>query len=553
MKEPVSNRVIPFPVKLLTGALALSGLLLIGLVWSAYEAYRKVDTDQLRDLRIAELRGTIVHLDEVLTMSARMAAATGDLSWEQRYRQFEPQLDAAVKEAIQLTSGSGSAEAATKTEAANLKLIEMENRSFELVRNSRADEAKAVLFSEAYETQKNIYAHGMVEFIDQLKAQLAASQQQMRRRAIFSIAIAASSIILLFFTWLTVVGRLNQWRTSQLTNFSRLASAEEELRKAHVFLERRVEERTKELHAANAELSAEIVSREEAQEELKATHKELLIASRQAGMAEVATGVLHNVGNVLNSVNVSATLVTDNMKRSKVGNLGKAVALLQSHSADLGTFLSGDPKGKQLPGYLAQLTEHLAKEQQNVIAELESLRKNIEHIKDIVALQQNYAKLSGVAETVKVIDLIEDSLRMNSGALTRHEVQVVREFGNPLPEIIVDRHKVLQILVNLVRNAKYACDESGRNDKRMILRAFNGDGRIKISVADNGVGIPKENLTRIFNHGFTTRKDGHGFGLHSGALAAREMGGSLNVHSEGPGLGACFTIDLPVQHIRTNT
>jgi len=302
-----------------------------------------------------------------------------------------------------------------------------------------------------------------------------------------------------------------------------------------------------------AGVASDITERKRTEADLEQAHKELMDASRQAGMAEVATGVLHNVGNVLNSVNVSATLVSDKMERSKLGNLGKAVALLQSHSADLGTFITSDPKGKQLPGYLVQVTEHLTKEQQNVIAELESLRKNIEHIKDIVAMQQSYAKVSGVAESVKVIELVEDALQMNSGALTRHEVQVVREFGDHLPEIIVDRHKVLQILVNLIRNAKYACDDSGRNDKRILLRAVNGEGRIRISVADNGVGIPKENLTRIFSHGFTTRKDGHGFGLHSGALAAKELGGSLNVFSEGPGRGACFTLDLPVQHTRANS
>jgi signal transduction histidine kinase len=135
---------------------------------------------------------------------------------------------------------------------------------------------------------------------------------------------------------------------------------------------------------------------------------------------------------------------------------------------------------------------------------------------------------------------------MNEGSFARHDVNVVRDFSD-LPPICTDKHKVLQILVNLVRNAKYACDESGRSDKQMILRATDGNGKVKIAVIDNGVGIPPENLTRIFNHGFTTRKEGHGFGLHSGALAARELGGSLTAFSEGRGLGAVFTLELPVQ------
>jgi signal transduction histidine kinase len=124
---------------------------------------------------------------------------------------------------------------------------------------------------------------------------------------------------------------------------------------------------------------------------------------------------------------------------------------------------------------------------------------------------------------------------------------VIREYDAQSPEITVEKHKALQILVNLIRNAKYACDESGSTDKRLTLRVYNGGGRVRIAVIDNGVGIPAENLVRIFNHGFTTRENGHGFGLHSAALAARELGGVLRVHSEGPGRGAAFTLELPLQ------
>jgi signal transduction histidine kinase len=212
----------------------------------------------------------------------------------------------------------------------------------------------------------------------------------------------------------------------------------------------------------------------------------------------------------------------------------------------LGSYITQDPKGKQLPGYLTRVSEQLTKEQQRTIAELESLRENIEHIKEIVAMQQNYAKVSGVAETVKVADLVEDALRMNAGALVRHEVALARDYTE-IPPLSVEKHKVLQILVNLIRNAKYACDESGRDDKQITLKIFKKDEWACISVIDNGVGIPEENRTRIFNHGFTTRKDGHGFGLHSGALAAMELGGTLTAESEGPGHGAVFTLQLPAQ------
>jgi signal transduction histidine kinase len=175
----------------------------------------------------------------------------------------------------------------------------------------------------------------------------------------------------------------------------------------------------------------------------------------------------------------------------------------------------------------------------------------VDHVKDIVAMQQTYAKVSGLTETIKVTDLVEDAVRMNASALIRHDVQFFREYDEHLPEIIVEKHKVLQILVNLIRNAKYACDESGRKDKRLTMRVTNGSDVVRIALIDNGIGIPKENLTRIFAHGFTTKKEGHGFGLHSGILAAKEMGGALSVQSDGLDKGATFTLTLPCEPKRT--
>ena len=292
-------------------------------------------------------------------------------------------------------------------------------------------------------------------------------------------------------------------------------------------------------------VSQDITHLRETEAEMERVHKQLMSASRQAGMAEVATNVLHNVGNVLNSVNVSAALVVERLKRSKTGGLAEVAALLKQHSHDLGEFISSDARGKHLPTYLAKLAEQLQTEERAALEELASLRGNIEHIKDTVATQQSYAKRCGVSETVNVTDLVEDSLRMNAGALSRHQVALRREFSE-VPQITVDKHRVLQILVNLVRNAKYACDESGRADKQMTVQIENYCNGVRISVIDNGIGIKQENLRRLFRHGFTTRESGHGFGLHSAALAAGELGGRLSAHSDGEGHGARFALDLPL-------
>jgi signal transduction histidine kinase len=281
------------------------------------------------------------------------------------------------------------------------------------------------------------------------------------------------------------------------------------------------------------------------QVQIEQSHKELLHASRQAGMAEIATNVLHNVGNVLNSVNISTGLLVEGVKQSRASSLARVVVLLQEHAHDLGEFITHDSRGKHLPDHLARLSEQLQAEQETNVRELDSLQRSVEHIKKIVAMQQNYATFGGVKEMVNVVNLVEDSLRLNAGALAGQRVEVIREFET-VPPLNVEKHKILQILVNLLRNAKHACQDSERADKRLTVRVANGEGRIRISVIDNGVGIPPENLARIFNHGFTTRKDGHGFGLHSGALAAKEMGGSLTVHSDGPGQGAAFTLELPL-------
>ncbi|MHB9006092.1 MAG: ATP-binding protein [Limisphaerales bacterium] len=303
-------------------------------------------------------------------------------------------------------------------------------------------------------------------------------------------------------------------------------------------LEQRVLERTR-------ELEEQMAAKEKTHSDLADTQQRLIEASRMAGMAEVATGVLHNVGNVLNSVNVSSNLVIDRLRQSKVANLPKLAGLLEANAAQLGSFLTADPRGRQIPGYLSALAQHLSEEQAFVLTELEGLRKHIDHIKDIVAMQQSYAKVSGVRETVPPAQLVEDALQLNAGALARHGVKVYRQFRE-VPMITVEKHKVLQILVNLIRNAKYAMDEGRLEDKRLEIRISAPEGDcVRIEVIDNGVGIPAENLTRIFQHGFTTRKEGHGFGLHSGALAARELGGWLWAESNGPGCGATFSLELP--------
>src|SRR5882672_11625833 len=325
-----------------------------------------------------------------------------------------------------------------------------------------------------------------------------------------------------------------------LQDLSHVAERQSRLETLNESIEQRVQDRTR-------ELQKEIHDRIETQSKLEETHKQLLQVSRQAGMAEVATGVLHNVGNVLNSVSVSATVVCERLRQSEVDDLHCAAAMLDEKNGQLAKFLTDDPKCKLLPEYLIKASKLLASERDELVSEMAAVVQHIEHIKEIVAMQQSYAKVFGVLEPVPPTALVRDALRMNAAAFERHGVRIIQQFDENVPPALVDRHKVLQILVNLLRNAKYAIDEQAPAEKRLEIHVSRAaGGNVAITVRDNGVGIPPENLTLIFSDAATTEKDGHGFGLHSGALAAKQMNGSLSVNSEGPGLGASFTLELPV-------
>ena len=311
--------------------------------------------------------------------------------------------------------------------------------------------------------------------------------------------------------------------------------------------------KTSPLTKANGETIATVAvvtdlsARNAAAAEIAQSQARLIEVSRLAGMAEVATGVLHNVGNVLNSVNVSATVVGDRLRQSRISGLQRAVRLLEQHAGNLGTFFTEDPKGKLLPDYLGKLYWQLDNERNELVGELAGLTKNLDHIKEIVAMQQTYAKVDGLTEAVSPAVLLEDALRLNEESLVRNSVTVDRDYDATAPTVTVDKHKVLEILVNLITNARHAVCDVARPDRKIRVRvAQTCNRRVSVEVQDNGVGIPQDNLVRIFQHGFTTKKNGHGFGLHSGALAARQMGGSLTVNSEGPGQGATFKLELPV-------
>ena len=288
------------------------------------------------------------------------------------------------------------------------------------------------------------------------------------------------------------------------------------------------------LERRNAEIEREILT------------EQLLETSRQLGKAEVAANVLHNVGNVLNSINVSATQLVKLLQESHTDDIGKIAKMVQNHQHDLAEFLTQDSQGKHISPYLAKFGEHLAAQHQAMYEEVQALTKNLDHVKHIIRAQHAHTTSANNSEPVVVSELMEQALSINLSLLSQHHVKIVRNYAD-IPLIMSDKHQILQILVNLIRNATHAMIDYPGDSHCLSLTIDQSleDHRIQLSVHDTGVGINPEHLTRIFSQGFTTKPEGHGLGLHSSALAAKSLHGTLLAFSDGEGQGAQVTLDLP--------
>ncbi|HEX3760874.1 MAG TPA: HAMP domain-containing sensor histidine kinase [Kofleriaceae bacterium] len=280
-------------------------------------------------------------------------------------------------------------------------------------------------------------------------------------------------------------------------------------------------------------------------EQLRDAQAQVVEVSRQAGRADVATAVLHSVGNLLNSMNVSAALVVDRLARSRLHGLPKIMGLITQHRGRLDAFLDHDPRGQKLPEYCAQLAEAVERDHGAAQAELDSLTKQIELIKAVIEVQQEHARPAGVLETVEVAAIVDGALEPHAAACQRDAIAVERRVAE-LPPTTLDRYKVQQILSVLLANARDAVLANHPGQRRIAVDVRRGgDGALEIAVEDNGCGIEPENLERVFSLGYTTKPHRHGTRLHFSACAAREMHGTLVARSRGIGHGAEFVLALP--------
>ena len=325
---------------------------------------------------------------------------------------------------------------------------------------------------------------------------------------------------------------------------SQLQEANSELELSRV----QILEKNQALETTNTSLHVEMNERKKAQAEREELHQQLVQASRQAGMADVASSVLHNVGNVLNSINVSTDILLKTLKKPLVGDVCQIASMFHEHQDNLQAFLTQDPKGKQIPSYLGMVAESLSGSHQAIQGELDSLVKKVDHIKQVIMSQQSIAHAGKLREETAVEDLMEQALLMGLPEPGKFNIQIVREYTQA-PSIKTDRNQVLQILVNLITNAKNAMVEYPANSHCLTVRIglpADHKGTVRFEVTDTGGGIEAEVLPRLFAQGFTTRKAGHGFGLHSAAISAKNLGGAVQAQSAGKGRGATFLLDLPL-------
>jgi signal transduction histidine kinase len=273
-------------------------------------------------------------------------------------------------------------------------------------------------------------------------------------------------------------------------------------------------------------------------------------------MADVASTVLHNVGNVLNSVNVAVNMVHGLVNQSSVVLVHRIAELLKGQDAeDWGAFLTQDSKGKRIPPALVKLGSHLIEEQQTVLKEIEGLVRNIDHVKQIIFSHQTMAKSRGMGEFLSVAELLDQAVALSFQPGDTKWVRIQRDYQS-VPAVLIDRHQLLQILVNLLRNAKQSMQLQGGLQHSLTIgvadRSEEGLSVI-MTIRDTGIGIAPEHLARMFTRGFTTKRDGNGIGLHSSMVTIRSLGGSLQAYSDGVGTGATFTLILPVQREAVQT
>lgn len=499
------------PQHLLAAALALSAGVIAWMVWCAYDNYQLMERVQVRDFQIETLRGRILHLDEILTMSARMAVATGEPRWEARYRQYEPELDHAIQRVRQLTSGARISAAASSTDAANIVLVDMEHRAFDLVHAGRRDAAQTLLNSAQYEMQKQFYADGMAELAQLFGQEVLSALALQQRRAVQHMTVFAVVLPLLITVWIITLGILRRWQNTMLHSRRQLTAQARELEQLNLSLESRVAARTAALTQEIAERQRMTEEARQRAQQLEAAHAELtqtqlqlIQSAKLESVGQLAAGVAHEVKNPLAIILQGVNYLTSQVRGA---------------SADVAGVL--------------QRMETAVKRADTVIHGLLDF--------------STYQELE--RRPLAVDAIISASLALVQYAIVANGIQVVTALEPRLPPVSVDQRKIEQVLVNVFLNAFQAMGRGGTLTVRTSLQpAAAGAPRVRIDIEDTGPGIPPERLPRLFDPFYTTKPPGQGTGL--GLTVVRKIielhDGTIEIANRDTG-GTRVTVRLPIE------